>query len=490
MDNNLIKTKVATATKWSSITEILIKLVTPITSMLLARLLTPEAFGVVATINLVISFSDMFTDAGFQKYLVQHEFETEEDLNKSTNVAFWSNLAVSVFIYIGICIYADPIAKLVGNEGLGNTLRISCIIILMTSFSSIQMARYRRSLNFKTLFKVRVIAAVIPFVITVPLAFLLRNYWALIIGIMSTNLFNAVFLTALSAWKPKLYFSWRRLKEMLSFSLWSLLEAISIWLTSYIDTFIVGSILSSYYLGLYKTSMTTINSYMGIITAATTPVLFSALSRQQNNDVEFKKTFYKFQCLVAALVFPMAAGLFLYKDLATQILLGSQWKEAAGFMGLWALTSGITIIFSHYNSEIFRSKGRPKLSFLSQCIHLVFLVPILLCAAYMGFEALYISRSLIRLQMIVVSQIILWVCFKMSFLRTVKNVLPSLIATCLMSLTAFGLQFVNDTVIWSIISIFICIIVYFCILMCFPSMRSELIQSKVFQKYFRKGHRK
>ena len=71
MEENL-NSKVRNATKWSTVTEIAAKLVTPITSMVLARLLTPEAFGVVATLTMIITFAELFTDAGFQKYLIQH----------------------------------------------------------------------------------------------------------------------------------------------------------------------------------------------------------------------------------------------------------------------------------------------------------------------------------------------------------------------------------------------------------------------------------
>lgn len=89
--SNLNK-QIATATKWSAITEIVAKLITPVSSMVLARLLTPEAFGVVATLTMIITFAEIFTDAGFQKYLIQHEFVDEEDRVQSTNVAFGSNL--------------------------------------------------------------------------------------------------------------------------------------------------------------------------------------------------------------------------------------------------------------------------------------------------------------------------------------------------------------------------------------------------------------
>ena len=87
--------KVFHATKWSAITEIFAKLFTPISTMILARLLVPEAFGAIATITIVITFAEIFSDAGFQKYLIQHDFKTEDELNNNTNVAFLTNLFLS-----------------------------------------------------------------------------------------------------------------------------------------------------------------------------------------------------------------------------------------------------------------------------------------------------------------------------------------------------------------------------------------------------------
>ena len=276
--------KVRNATKWSTVTEIAAKLVTPITSMVLARLLTPEAFGVVATLTMIISFAEIFTDAGFQKYLVQHEFKDEQDRDESTNVAFWSNLVLSMFIWGIITVFNAPLATMVGNPGLGNVLVVACASIPLAAFSSIQMALYKRDFDFKTIFRVRIISTIIPLVVTVPLALWLRSYWALVIGTLAVNVVNALLLTCFSKWKTRLFYSFEKLKEMLSFTVWSMVEAITVWLTSYVDVFIVGTMLSQYYLGLYKTSSSLVGQIMGLITAITTPILFSALSRLQNND--------------------------------------------------------------------------------------------------------------------------------------------------------------------------------------------------------------
>ena len=266
--------QIASATKWSAITEIVAKLITPMSSMVLARLLTPEAFGVVATLTMIITFAEIFTDAGFQKYLIQHEFKDNEDRIHSTNVAFWSNLCLSLLIWIVIGLFCEPLATLVGNPGLGHVLTIACVSIPLAAFSSIQMALYKRDFDFKTLFKVRIVGICIPLFVTIPLAFWLKTYWALVIGTIVGNLANAILLTYYSKWKPSIYYSFQKLREMFSFTIWSMFESISIWLTAYIDIFIVGVYLNEYYLGLYKTSTTIVGQITALITAATTPILF------------------------------------------------------------------------------------------------------------------------------------------------------------------------------------------------------------------------
>ena len=477
-----LNTKVKTATKWSAVTEIVAKLVTPITSMVLARLLTPEAFGVVTTLTMIITFAEIFTDAGFQKYLVQHEFKDAQDRDESTNVAFWSNLVMSLLIWGVIAIFANPLAALVGNPGLGHVLIIACVSIPLAAFSSIQMALYKRDLDFKTLFKVRIVSTLIPLLVTVPLAFWLRSYWALVIGTIAVNVVNAVMLTVFSKWKPRWFYSFAKLREMFSFTVWSMIEAVSIWLTGYVDVFIVGTMLSQYYLGLYKTSSALVGQIMGLVTSFTTPILFSALSRLQNDEKEFQRLFFRFQKLVGLLVIPLGMGIFIFSDLATELILGSQWSEASGFVGLWGLTSAVTIVLSHYSSEVYRAKGKPKLSVLAQVLHIIVLWPTVIIAVRYGFETLYVSRSLVRLEMIVVNLCIMGRIVKMPVGKMITNVLPScLAATCM--LLVFLLP-TADSFLMNVIYVFIAAIIYFGIVMLFSEERKTIL---VLPKYIKQN---
>ncbi|MBC3805610.1 oligosaccharide flippase family protein [Acetobacterium fimetarium] len=475
MNENNIKNKAIYAGKWSLATEAAAKLVSPISNMVLARILSPEAFGVVAIATMIMSFADMFTDAGFQKYLIQHEFRDDEEKYQNTNVAFWTNLGISFFLWAIIILFRNPIATMVGNPGLGNVIAIACVQLLLTSFSSIQMALYRRDFDFKTLFLVRMVAICVPFTVTIPLALSGLSYWSIIIGSIVAQLTNAVILTIKSKWKPFLFYKIAILKEMFSFSIWSLIEAISIWATSWIDAFIIGSYFNSYYLGLYKTSQMMVNALMALVVSAIIPVLFSTLSRLQNDEINFRRTYFKMQRLVSVLVFPIGIGIYVYRDLATEIILGSQWREASEIMGIWALTSAVMIVLGHFCSEVYRAKGKPKLSFLAQVLHLVFLVPVIVISSKFGFWVLIYARSLVRMQFVLVHFLIMKFAMGFPILETIKNVFPTAISAIIMGILGYYLQQLNPSIIWRVFSIVICALFYFGMLSLFKDVRNEIV---------------
>ncbi|WP_270658911.1 lipopolysaccharide biosynthesis protein [Paraclostridium bifermentans] len=466
--------KIINATKWSAIAEIIAKLITPITNMILARIIAPEEFGVIATITMIISFADMFTDAGFQKYLIQHEFESEEFRTQSINVAFWTNLVISIFLWIVIAIFSEQIATMVGIPSLGYVISLACIQLPLTSFSSIQMAIYRRSFDFKTLFSVRLAGICIPFIVTIPLALLGYSYWSLIIGTICGTLANAIILTIKSPWKPQKIYKISVLKKMISFSIWSLIESLSIWLTNWIDTFIIASALSSYYLGVYNTSLTVVNSIFMLVTASTTSILFSALSRVQNDERQFNSIFLSMQRSIAYLVIPMSIGIYIYSDVVVKILLGDKWVEASSVIGVWGLISGITIVLGHYSSEIYRAKGKPKLSFLAQMIHLAVLVPICILSSKHGFMTLVNNRALVRLQLVLTHMIILRYIIGISIKSILMNVYIPCIASIIMGLFGMILRSISNSLIWQLSSIFMCILFYILVLMIIKVSREDI----------------
>ena len=481
-----IQGKLGKATMWSTLTELSVKLVGPITNAVLARLLVPESFGVVASLTMVVSFAEVFTDAGFQKYLVQHEFRDDEDLNLSTNVAFWTNLCFSLLFWAAISLFAEPIAGWVGSPGCGNAVIVMSLQIPVLAFSSIQMARFRRDMDFKGLFVVRVITAFVPLAVTVPLALFFRSYWALVIGTLSRDILTALILTCRSHWKPRFRYCFAKLKDMLSFSLWSLVENVSIWMTNYVGIFIVGLALTEHYLGLYRTTIATVNGVLNVIATAFMQVLFAGLSRCQDNEEQTRNIFFRFQRILALLMLPLGCGIYLYRGLATDILLGSQWTETADFLGLWALVSSLTIVFSNVNSELYRSKGKPWLSVLSQVLNLVVLIPGLILLMQQGYGALTTFRSLIRLEIILVTMTISHLLLGIEVGSILRNVYPSVVATAVMSLAGWFLQRLWPGIVWQIVSVGLCVLIYGGCLLLLPEGRRQLLEVPVLGKILKK----
>ena len=471
-------TTVYSATKWSALTNLLSKIVPPISNMLLARLLTPDAFGVVATINLVITFAEIFTDAGFQKYIVQHEFENDEKLINSTNVAFWSNFILSLATWIIIYIFRERLAVLVGSPGYGFHLVVAAFTIPVMSFSSIQQAIFKRDLDFKGLFVPKLIRSIIPLLVTVPLAFAFRNCWALIIGTLCANISDAVLLSIKSRWKPSLYFNKTEFKQMFGFSFWTLLESISIWCSANIDVFIISNTLSVHYLGVYKTSILTVNQITGLVTVTILPVLFSSLSRVQNDDKKFFDLFLRFQRGVAIFLIPLSVGMYIFKNFFTSIMLGAQWMEATSFIGMLGLVQFVYVLISNFASEVYRSKGKPIISFFIQIIYVFIMGILLYFGASRNFDMLCKIRIILYFVFAVMHLFTLNIFFHFNLIKIVTNFIIPGICSIGMGFVGFILLKVNNNILLQSLYILVCSLLYFCLLCCFPKER-ELLFSKI-----------
>lgn len=464
------------AAKWSAITNIMRKLVSPLTNMALARILAPDAFGVVATINIVISFADIFTDAGFQKYLVQHEFEDEESKDRAASVAFWTNLSLSTAIWLIIVLFRNSIAALVGSADYGVHLAVAAFAIPMLSFSSIQQALFRRNFDYKSMFAARMVNTLVPVFVTIPLAFVLRNCWALILGTLTQHVLDAVILTAKSKWKPKFSYSFSELKKMLSFTIWTMIEALSIWLSINIDVFILGRILSDYELGLYKTSLTSVNQITNIVTSTVVPVLFAALARTQSDDQKFQDTLFSFINKCALLLIPMSVGIFVYSDVATWILLGEQWMEATFFVGITGLIQAFIIMIANFASEVYRAKGLPKLSTFVQVSYICMFIPCLLYGARQDFRTLCEIRTICRILFILMHLLIMRHRFGMKLKRYFVNMIQPLIASGVMAAAGCIMHSMIPSLAGKMISILCCMIIYGIMCMLLPGTRSAIQQ--------------
>lgn len=386
MEENLESRKIISATKWSFVTQVIAKMISPLTTLILAHILQPSAFGVVATVTMVVSFATMIADSGFQKYLIQHNFVDLNERNDFADVAFWSNLVVSMLLWSVVAVFNEPLAALVGNPGLGFVLVVAGVNIPLASFIGVQTGIYQRAYSFKALFWSRFVSSLVMVAMALPCALMGLDYWSMIVATIASNTLMAVWLTIQSEWKPRAFFRFAILRQMLSFSIWSLFEACAIWLTSWSGAFIVGTVFDSTHLGMYKTSVSVVSGINGVVTGAIVPIIFTSLSRMQSDMSHFRASCLKMQGMAALCVVPLSIGLFCFRDLATYFLLGEQWMETSLLLGLYAMMSGFCFITGGIGSEAYRALGKPKYSLALQVLYLCFVIPGYYFSSLYGYE--------------------------------------------------------------------------------------------------------
>ena len=146
--------------------------------------------------------------------------------------------------------------------------------------------------------------------------------------------------------------------------------------------------------------------------------------------------------------------------MVTDILLGSQWSEAANFIGLWALTSAVTIVLSHYSSEVYRSLGRPKLSVLAQFLHLIVLCPAMLIATKYDWNVIYVTRALVRIELVLVNIIIMYYFIRIPLREMIGNVMPSILSACVMGFVSWGMLKFYASYWWMVLVALFCLGIY------------------------------
>lgn len=468
--------KVAKATKWSVIGEIIAKLISPITTIILARILAQEVFGIVASITAIVSLADLLTDAGFNAYIVQHQFVDEEEKEATFNVCFWSNFAISLILFTVIAINNDLFSRLVGAEGYGLALVISSIILPLTSVSSIEQAIMKKNLDFKKVGLIKIISKIVPLVTTVPLALLGFGYWSIIVGTLVGEVVNLVLCLIFGEYKPRFSYKIAFFKKIFSFSSWAFIESILEWLLANVAILVLANIYGNYFLGVFKTGLGLITQITTALYALYSNVFKSAVSREQNNPEEFKKIFITFQKYTSIFSIPIGIGAFLYRHFLTTILLGSGWYEATLLIGLWGLVSMLSIAFGNFYSDSIRAKGKPSVLVLVDTIYLIALVILLVFAHNLSFEEFCIWFCLLKIiQPVLQIMFGIFIC-KVNFLRILLNCVPQFLAVIIMASFTLLTKF-NEKDIWlAVLGITISVVIYFAFLFLFTPHKKETLR--------------
>ena len=448
------------STRWSLIGQIVSKMASPIINMILARLLMPEDFGIVATITIIMSFSFVFVDGGFSNYIIQHKFDNKEDEEISLTTSFWTNLAMSI-VFAGLIIaLATPLCNFLGSQGYEVALMVSTIQIPLNALSSIFIAYMQRNFRFKQSSLIIMISSFLPFLVTIPLALLGFSYYSLIIGTIASYILKFVLYLFLAGWKPKFKFSFKKLKVMFSFCFILTLRQFFIYTASYMSTFIISQFFDANYLGLYKNATSTVTSIYSIFSATTLPVVLSGLSKAEN-DSDFFSIYFKYQKYLSYLIIPMSLGIILFRNEITLIMFGQDWLDAAPIVGFFGLQNGISAITNNFASAAFIAKGKFYTSIFYQILLTVLNGIVFYSFTFVGQENYHYCFIILAFTTLIFSNIFVSLSIKGNFIKQLTIFIKPLICTLIMAIYTIPVSMFATGMQMSIVAILMSITIYF-----------------------------
>lgn len=386
-------TKANRSFKWTALAEIVAKLIGPILNMVLARFISPEIFGVVATLTVVTGLATTLTESGFARYVQQHQFLTKEEEQKSNQTSFTSALAFGILLFAAVAIANVPLSAWIGASGYGLELIVCAASIPFHAVSSIEFAILKKEFRFREAGLVRVAAMVVTAVFQIVMAVVGKGLWALTWGSLVSSLFLSTSLFFLLKDKKIFGFSWSSFKGSFVDNFFFILESLCVWLASALDILLLNDAFGGDLLGVYKLAFNTEKGIVALLGAIFSPILISLLSQMSSDSPEFRQALKKYQKALAFLAFPMGIGIFVFREGITTIFLGDGWVAAVPVFGFFALLDCIKISFSDFISTIMISKGKPLGSVLSQ---LPYLVGVTLCCVFaedLGFDLFVALRA-------------------------------------------------------------------------------------------------
>lgn len=386
-----ITARATKSVKWSALTEMVSRTASPIIFVVLARLLTPADFGVMAIAMIAISFSQMFWDAGLSKALIQ----TREAPEDAAHVVFWTNVFLGVLIYGILFISTPAISLFFKSPASGPVLRVLGFQIVIASFTSVQQALFVRDLNFRGLFWIKLFTAFIPGLCSIPMALFGYGVWALVAGSLAGQVLNCWLLWRRSAWRPKFTYNKELARKLFTFGFWVLLESFGAWLIIWGDNLIVGHFLGVHDLGVYRTGWMLVTIIFGFVLNPFLPVLYPTFSRMQDDLPALKIAFNRVNRIVIALALPMGVGLWLTGPEMATVFFGSKWQGLGLVLSILALAFGLAWSVG-INTELYRAMGRPDINTKLMFVTVLLYMPAYYIAAQFSLAIfIYVRLSLV-----------------------------------------------------------------------------------------------
>lgn len=369
-----LKDKTAKGLGWGFADSIFGTGITAVVSIVLARLLSPAEFGLIGMTAIFISLSTTLVDSGFCDALTRKKFADTIDFN----TVFYTNMAISVILYVILYFSAPFIADFYGIPVLVRVIRILSLSIIVIAFSQIQKVIFIRNIDFKKQAIISLIASLSSGVIGIVMA--LRGYgvWSLVAQQLSKLTISSILLWVMSSWKPSFVFSYIRFKEMFSFGGKLLVAAIINVVWNEIYSLIIGKVYNPSLVGQYSRADKFRNLVTSNVGTVVQRVSYPVLSKIQDEKERQVRVYRKVIKTTMLLTFTLVLGLLACAEAMIVTLIGEKWLPSVEFLRILCL-SGLFIPLMMNSINVINANGKSNITLFLQIVKtLLAVIPVLL----------------------------------------------------------------------------------------------------------------
>lgn len=403
--------------------------------LILARLLTPEAFGLVALANIFINFMQFFVDQGFAQALIQKQ-EIED---KHINTAFWTQFFIGCLLTIATFTNADILARGFNQPKLSPLLQALCFLFIVTAFSQTQIALLKRSFDFKSLAVRSLLATIIAGIVGIIMAFWGYGVWSLVGQQLTYDTVSAIALWKASSWRPKWQFSRQYLSELFSFSLHLLGFNLTDFFNRRTDNLLVGYFLGEVALGYYAISHRILQVMTQLLIGTLNQVFLPTFSRLQDDYQRFLEAFYQATQFTSLIAFPVFCAVIILSPELVITLFGEKWSASIPIMQILAFT-GILRAISFFQRSAFVAMGQPLIQFKLGLLNAIFNLIACLIAVRWGILAVAVAYVISDYLVFPIGQWLLSKLIQISWKTYLDKFLAPVICTSVMVLTLLVAQ--------------------------------------------------
>lgn len=409
-----------------------------IVQIILARILSPDDYGIISLISIFISLANIFIQSGFNTALIQKKNLKEEDFSS----VLYISLVVSTLLYIILFFSSPIIADFYKIEELKNVIRVLCIILFFGAFNSIQNAIIARTMQFKKLFNVSIFSILISGMVGITLAYSGFGVWALVAQ-QITNQVSITFILWLTLkWRPKLTFSINRVGDLFSYG-WKLLVA-SLIDALYLNVIglVVGKLYTSQMLAFYSKGEQFPQLIVNNINGSIQSVMLPTLSAEQENRKRVKELVRRTLIVSSFIIFPLMIGLAVVAEPLIIILLTDKWLPCVPFMQIFCLTYALRPIHTA-NLQAINALGRSDIFLKLEIIKKIIGFAILSISIFYGIYAIILGSLLLGIISSFIDSYPNSKLLDYSYKEQMKDIIPSLILSLIMGLVVYGFLFLN-----------------------------------------------